>query len=30
VRLALGQRKPAAFVEFAKMWRAYVSPHKVQ
>jgi cation:H+ antiporter len=26
LRLLLGKRKPAAFVEFAKMWREHVSP----
>jgi cation:H+ antiporter len=26
VRLLLGKRKPAAFVEFGKIWRDYVSP----
>jgi hypothetical protein len=25
VRLLIGQRKPLAFTEFAKMWRQYVS-----
>jgi len=25
LRLLIGQRKPLAFVEFAKMWRQYVS-----
>jgi hypothetical protein len=28
VRIVMGKRKPQAFVEFGKMWRAYVTVAK--